>query len=367
MEPDKAEDKTKTGGLLGFLSHLSSSGLTIIGVLYVIGYVIVNGYQTKYLHYSSNALQLKHIAAGALYTFLTLIEVLVMTTCLVDGFVDWRDRLDARNIKRERQRDSKMEAAKPRSFWSRIPKPLDSGNPVLSFLEIWGQAFSKAGALLALVFTIIGVAVLPGSPALRSSLKYFLGWTGINLLVSLFLSYTLYKFHRRQFEEIFKKVAQPEKKEAEPSAEQAEPFDSWKWFIETRRSFIERGAEKVSTTLGLMLCGLFSLVLFQGLYGRLNPDYGGGALYRVALSVGSESKLPEDVRQALQAQGTWLLLVDRDDKSVHLLLVDQSGGKRLFQIEASQIAALEVLPTAPVFPDDVAYALQHPAGAGKGQ
>jgi len=366
VEPDKGEDKTRTGGLLGFLSHLSSSGLTIIGVLYVIGYVIVNGYQTKYLHYSSNALQLKHIAAGALYTFLTLIEVLVMTTCLVDGFVDWRDRMDARNIKRERQPDSNTEAAMPRSLWSRIPKPLDVGNLVMSFLEIWGTAFSKAAFLLALVFTIIGVAVLPGSPALRSSLKYFLGWTGINLVVSLFLSYTLYKFHRGQFEEILKKVAQPEKKEPDPSAEQAEPFDSWKWLTKTRRSFIERGAQKVSTTLGLMLCALFSLVLFQSLYGRLNPDYGGGALYRVALSFGSESKLPEEVRQALQARGTWLLLVDRDDKSVHLLRVDQSGGKRLFQIEASQIVALEVLPTAPVFPDDVAYALQHPPGAGTG-
>jgi len=366
VEPNKAEDKTSAGALVSFLSHLSSSGLTIIGVLYVIGYVIANGYQTKYLHYSSNALQLKHIAAGALYTFLTLIEVLVMTTCLVDGFMDWRDRMDARNIKREQQRDSKMGAAQPRSFWSRISQPLDSGNPVLSFLEIWGQAFSKAGALLALVFTIIGVAVLPGSPALRSSLKYFLGWTGLNLLVSLFLSYTIYKSRRGQFEEILEKVVPSEEKEAEPSAEQEQPFDSWKWFTKTRRSFIERGAQKVSTTLGLMLCALFSLVLFQSLYGRLNPDYGGGALYRVALFFGSESKLPEEVRQVLQAPGTWLLLVDRDDKSVHLLRIDQSGGKKLFQIEASQVAAIEVLPTAPVFPDDVAYALQHPPGAGTG-
>jgi hypothetical protein len=367
-ENSDKEPKAQSGGPLAFLVKLSSSSLTIIGALYLIGYVIVNGYQTKYLNYSSNALQLKHVATGTLYVFLTLSEGLIMTFCFVDGFVTWAEWRDASRQTKADPSSSQTKTGWLGSMVSRFSKPVYSHNSVLAFLEVWGQACFKALTLVGIVFTIIGVAVLPSESPLRwSSFRGFLGWTAINLLVSLVLAYTLYKFHRDRFEAILKQIRgsekTPEKTEEPSNSEEENVTVTEDWVRETRRRFIEARIQSISIALGLGFLSLLSLVWFQGVYGRLKPDYGGGALYRVALHLASENRLPDRILEGLQAQGSSLLLVDRDDKFVYILRVDKSGAKNLFQINTSGISALEVLQEDPIHPDDAVYHLRHASSA----
>jgi hypothetical protein len=318
----------------GFLGKLSSSGLSIIGGLYVIGYIIVNGYQTKSMHYSSNALQLKHITAGALYALLTLFELLIMSWSVANGVNDWQ-------AWRENGPSS-----------NRRPR-----RPTIAFLWIWGQALFIGTILLAFLFGLIGVAVLPGNGGLQSGWRYFLPWTAVNLFVSLLLGGALHKGYGEQFDGSFGQTRRVEKSAGSP--EKVSREEDRATIRARRHEFIGGGLEKILVPVGLTLCGFYSLTSFQAVYGRLNPDYGGGALYRIALSMDADSKLPAEIRGTLQAPDSCLLLVDRDDKFIHLVQVNKAGGKRLFQLEASAVAALEVLNAEPMHPDDAAYFLQN--------
>src|SRR5262252_9479243 len=48
-----------------------------------------------------------------------------------------------------------------------------------------------------------------------------------------------------------------------------------------------------------VILGFWSLDSFQEIYGRLRPDYGGGALYRVHLSLSQPDKLSASIRNKL--------------------------------------------------------------------
>ncbi|HSO76833.1 MAG TPA: hypothetical protein VLU47_18545 [Blastocatellia bacterium] len=86
----KKEIPEEQRGLLHLLGRLSTSGLTILGVLYLTGYVIANGYQAEYLNYSANVIQVKHLAAGLLYAFVTLVQIWLVAAILVFVYVDER-------------------------------------------------------------------------------------------------------------------------------------------------------------------------------------------------------------------------------------------------------------------------------------
>jgi hypothetical protein len=330
---------TPDSGSLSFLHQLSSSGLTIIGVLYLLGYVVVNGYQTKALHYNSSALQLKHLAAGALYAALTLFEVLIMASFIVFGITTWEGRREARKAEDKEQPDTKLKI----------------GVTVRSFVWNWGETALVLFGVIGLVFGILGVASMPSQNILPAGQQYFLAWTGINLLISLGLAGGVMKVCGARFV--------PEQEQVvfatdDPSIlKQLDSPDPSVKRGALKRLSIESGAQKMLIAPGLALIALLSLTSFQNVYGRLNPDYGGGALYRITLSLGPKGELPDSVRQDLLSPGCWLFLVDRDDKFVHLLRVDKFG-KRLLQLEASEIAALEVLSTPPMHPDDALDALK---------
>ncbi len=313
-----------------------------MGVLYVVGYVIVNGYQTSYMSYSSNALQLKHLAAGALYAFLTLSEGLIMIVYTLEGFMDWAEWRDAHSQEKRKNKT----------------------NAVMAFVQIWGGAAFKALVFVGIVFGLIGVAILPTNSVRWSNLKGFLGWTAINLAVSFLLAHALYTFHRKRFETLLEKAFSPgntSRDDTETSVgENENQTISAEALRDAKRTFIEAGVRNIPAVFGLGLLAVFSLVSFQGVYGRLKPDYGGGALYRVALHLDPQNRLPDGVREGLQAAGSSLLLVDRDNQFVYILRVDQSGAKKLFHIETSAIAALEVLQREPIHPDDAVFYLQHP-------
>ena len=359
MGDNGGEDKPTThesSSSKSFLASLSSWGLTLIGVLYLIGYIIVNGYQTKTLHYSSSALQFKHIAAGVLYVFMTLYEVLVISWCIVKGRTGWRENPDAY-----------------RASTALSLAALD--RPTFRFLRASGEQLYIAMVIIGILLTIVGIGEVEGV-SLWMKVRPFVWWTLINIIVAIFVSGTLYEYYGRQFDRVFADLsesrnagstslaqtpASPETAAPDPSGKKEEAGDLRTSLQLLRLKFIGRRTDNMGGVLGLTLCVLFSLVSFQSVYGHLNPDYGGGALFRVRLAV-AENKLSNDLAADLLFRDSWLLLVDRDDKFIHLLRVDKSGAKRLFQIEASAITALEILPDKPIHPDDAAYALQHSGG-----
>ena len=357
------EEPHRQSGPIAFLGGLSASGLSILGIIYVMGYVIVNGYQVKYLNYSANALQLKHLAAGLLYIYLTSLQVLI-----VAFFVLFK-RLELKSKKGDKSR------------WFRL---FDQANSIVRY--IWAIAQS-----LLLVFLYISYFFLISSSATTSGtlsvLKRILPWIGINLLFSLAVVVGLYRSGIKRFERAFPRstlppASSPNQPSMENDAVPAFEID------QSKRIFVEALASRIVIPLVGLVLLLFSLTFFQELYGRLRPDYGGGALYRVAIhlkppgsapspsstssasnvptpsstplpgSIPSPSTLLADWKESLKSNNSWLLLVDRDASFVYVLRVDKDGKKQLLEISSGEIEAIEVLADPPISPADAPFFIQ---------
>lgn len=111
---EKSETKPEQSKSSGFIGTLGSWGLTILGLLYVMGYIIVNGYATNYLNYAATAVNLKHLSAGLLYVLLTLFQILLVAFFLLD-------LVDQEASSRKRHRGKRK--SKPDKTESKLDKP----------------------------------------------------------------------------------------------------------------------------------------------------------------------------------------------------------------------------------------------------
>ncbi len=315
-------------GVLGVLGRLSALSLTILGAVYVMGYVVVNGYQTTYLDYSATALQLKHLTAGMLYAFLTFVQISTVAFFVL-SYVHYR------------------------------PQPgSDTEESTGRFRRLFAQAKSRfsliaaslRGLLLALfaisfVFSVIGMSSAP--PWVM--FKAFAGWSAINLGASAVLALILFLTARSSFRQTLAKNEASSNKVKQENANVSESE-----IVELRRTFIEAYAGRLAGPVLLLILLLVSLTSFQKIYGRLKPDYGGGALYRVGIHLQSPGNLPEDLRNRLVTD-SWLFLVDKDGSFVYVLRVDKDGNRRLIAIAQSEIKAMEIVAYPPIAPIDAPF------------
>lgn len=351
-------------GSIALLGKLSASALVIVGFVYVMGYVIVNGYQTKAMNYGANALQLKHLAAGLLYVFLTLFVVLGFAFTIL---LKWLD------VKFSSQRATEQELEK----MSRLRRVLDRARSIGRYFWTFGGGLFVTFLLILLFFQFIGMSIPSTNYGALFVIGAMLPWMGINLILSIVVAIGVYKGGSKSFETAFASQTQP------PAAcSEQESSDKKTVAAFEKRQFLEALAGwVVAPVLGLVLL-LFSLVSFQGLYGRLRPDYGGGALYRVAIHLKSPSSVPSpsptpslssaaspssapslgslfvDWKERIKSKDSWLLLVDKDGSFVYVLRVDIKGNKQLLEISSGEIEAVEVLSDPPISPADARFFIQ---------
>jgi hypothetical protein len=345
------ETEQRQSGPIALLGKLSASALLIIGFVYVMGYVIVNGYQTKYMNYGANALQLKHLAAGLLYTFLTLFVVLVLAFFILSKLID---------VKFPLQSVKKKEGPEKRHRWQRA---LDRTRSIVRYFWAFGVGLFLAYFLIFYFFQFVGMSSPSTTSGALFVLRAILPWMGINLILSVVLAVGLYRGGIKSFESAFSGQSPPQEVNVEPASKEKEAVVAFE-MIQLKRSFVEALAGRiVAPVLGLVLL-LFSLVSFQGLYGRLRPDYGGGALYRVAVHLKSPSSapspgsVPADWKASLKSNDSWLLWVDKDETFVYVLRVDRNGNKQLLEISSGEIEAVEVLASPPISPADARFFIQ---------
>ena len=353
----------RMSGPIAMLGKLSASALVIIGFVYVMGYVIVNGYQTNSMNYGANALQLKHLAAGLLYTFLTSFVVLAFASVILLKLLDVKF-------------SSQHALMKQLPETHRLRRVFDRAISIVRNVWTFGGGLFITFLFILLFFQFIGMSV----PSVNYGALFVLGamlpWMGINLILSIVLAIGLYKGGIKSFESAFSSEIQPPAASSEQESHEKKPVAAFE-INQMKRRFIEALAGRVvSPVLGLVLL-LFSLVSFQGLYGRLRPDYGGGALYRVAIQLKSAARTTSqptttpapsstpapdtqsaDWKERIESKDSWLLLVDKDGTFVYVLRVDKIGNKQLFEIASSEIEAVEVLADPPISPADAPFFIQ---------
>jgi hypothetical protein len=247
------------------------------------------------------------------------------------------------------------------------------------FLWIWraGAALFSAYFVTYLFIGLIGIAQRPqygGQSLIRSCLP----WIGINLAISVAVAVAIYLTAKAD-REAFQNRLLPPRTEAQQrpvSEKEIEELEQ-----ESRQGLFIRALGGRWLALPLLLFALvyLSLISFQRVYGYLRPDYGGGALYRVAVALaapatGDEkatgtqttassqpakpSSLMDEVRSKLESKDSWRLFVDRDSNFVYLLCVDAMDNRRLLAVSLSEIRALEVLSSGPIHPADACWLIR---------
>jgi hypothetical protein len=355
-ESSKKKPNQRQTGPIALLGSISACALLILGVAYVMGFVIVNGYQTRYMNYSANTLQLKHLAAGSLYTFFTFVQVVVVTFFLLSKLLDVFFPSQRKTIKK----------AEKSSGWRRL---IDGAISIVRFIWAIGGGLALAYFLIFFFFKYAGLSSPSTTSGALSVLKAISPWMGTTLLLSLFLVLVFYKTGIKTFESALSDRSHPRAsstKQASMENEEVTPYE----VNQLRRQFVEAlAARMLAPVFGLAFL-MFSLVSFQELYGRLGPDYGGGALHRVALHLKSSVSAPSpsgtpssgtlsaDWRESIKSKDSWLLLVDKDGAFVYVLLVDRSGNRQLLEIASGEIEAIEVLSNPPISPADARFFIQ---------
>lgn len=352
---DDGERKGTVGekaGWISLLGNLAATGLTILGVVYLMGYVVVNGYQAEYLNYAANAIQLKHLAAGFLYIFLTLFQIGVVAIFLIEGLVELKYSSKADDSgKASRSGENVPEESKLEVFKGRA-------RSVFRYIWVFGRELVIAYIAVFAFFSFVGITYVPSQPAAFSVLKSCLAWTGINLGLSLVIMLAIYLEGSRLFRGLFEKKPRSGESRPQPARQENQPTARIE-INQARRLFIHGlTGPWVAVPVATFALTLFSLVSFQGLYGHLKPDYGGGALYRVAVHLQPTSNLPEHVNSRIRSRDSWLLLVDKDANFLYVLSVDKTGKRSLLQIPLSEIKALEVFSSPPVPPADASLFIE---------
>jgi len=197
---EKAETKPDQTKSSGFIGTLGSWGLTALGLLYVMGYIIVNGYATNYLNYGATAVNLKHLSAGLLYVLITLFQILLVAFCLLD-LVDQEARSGTgrREKRKSKPKKPEHELDKPESKLEKIESELVSQRKALwnraktIFLWIWRAvaALFSAYFVTYLFIGLIGIAQRPQHGG-QSLIKSCLPWIGINLAISVAVAVAIY-------------------------------------------------------------------------------------------------------------------------------------------------------------------------------
>ena len=383
---EKSETKPHQSKSSGFIGTLGSWGLTILGLLYVMGYIIVNGYATNYLNYAATAVNLKHLSAGLLYVLLTLFQILLVAFFLLD-LVDQ----DAPSGKRHRgKRKSKPD--KTESKLDKTESKLEkTESELLSQLKgLWNRAktiflwiWRGAAALFSAYFVtylfigLVGIAQRPQYGG-QSLIMSCLPWIGINLAISVAVAVAIYvtaKADREAFQNRLR-PAQTQARQGPVSEKEIEELEQ-----ESRQGLFIRalGGRWLALPLLLFALGYLSLISFQRVYGYLRPDYGGGALYRVAVALAPSGNadekatgtqtaassqpakpgsLMDEVRSKLESKDSWRLFVDRDSNFVYLLCVDAKDNRSLLAVSLSEIKALEVLSSGPIHPADACWLIR---------
>lgn len=379
-------DQTKSSGFIG---TLGSWGLTALGLLYVMGYIIVNGYATNYLNYAATAVNLKHLSAGLLYVLLTLFQILLVAFFLLD-LVD--QEAQSGTGRREKR---KSKPKKPESKLEKIESKLVSQRKALwnraktIFLWIWRAvaALFSAYFVTYLFIGLIGIAQRPQHGG-QSLIKSCLPWIGINLAISVAVAVAIYITAKADREAFQNRLRPPRAESTQRTVSEGEIEELEQ---ESRPGLFIRALGGRWLALPLLLFALvyLSLISFQRVYGYLRPDYGGGALYRVAVALtptatadekptGTQtpaenatktqpaassqparpSGLMDEVRSKLESKDSWRLFVDRDSNFVYLLCVDAKDNRSLLAVSLSEIKALEVLSSEPIHPADAGWLIR---------
>lgn len=362
-ESPKKETPVQETGLMGSLAKLSAAGLLILGALYMMGYVVVNGYQAKYLSYSANALQLKHLAAGLLYLSLTSFQVVAVAIFFLFALLDLAFPSEPKSTEKKPTDENKPHDAQKgndkdsqQGFLARAKRFHDRVKSYSRYpLAIYAGIFLPY-VLLYLFLLFVGVSFPPTRPGAQQILVGMLPWLGINLVLSIVIAAAIYRGGSKKFESAMseKRAAKKNSERTSAGNEVVSTFE----LQQLRRSFIEADASRVGQPVLAFVLLLFSLSSFQGLYGRLKPDYGGGALYRVAMHLKSSGSLPADLKARLQSSDSWLFLVDKDGTFVYVVRVERNGNKQLLEISQGEIEALEILSTPPISPADAPFFMQ---------
>lgn len=358
------ETPVQETGLMGWLAKLSAAGLLILGALYIMGYVVVNGYQAKYLSYSANALQLKHLAAGLLYLSLTSFQVVAVAIFILLALTDLVFPSKPKSTEKKPTDENEPLDAQKRTDKERPQGSLDRTKEFLYRLKSYSRypLAIYAGVflpyvLLYLFLKFVGVSFPPTRPGAQQVLVGMLPWLGINLVLSIVIAAKIYLGGSKRFESAMSKKPDAKKENSERTSAGNEVVSTFE-LQQLRRRFIEADASRVGQPVLAFVLLLFSLSSFQGLYGRLKPDYGGGALCRVAMHLKSSGSLPADLKAKLQSNDSWLFLVDKDGTFVYVLRVERNGIKQLLEISQGEIEALEILSTPPISPADAPLFMQ---------
>jgi hypothetical protein len=407
---EKSETKPDQSKSSGFIGTLGSWGLTALGLLYVMGYIIVNGYATNYFNYAATAVNLKHLSAGLLYVLLTLFQILLVAFFLLD-LVDQeaqsgkgrRNKRKPKPVKTESESVSQRKGPwnRAKTIFLRKSKPDKPESELVSqhkgpwnraktkFLWIWrgGTALFSAYFVTYLFIGLIGIAQRPQYGG-RSLIMSCLPWIGINLAISVAVAVAIYltaKADREAFQNRLRppRTAATQRPVSEEEIKELEQESMPGLFIRAL------GGRWLALPLFLFALVYLSLISFQRVYGYLRPDYGGGALYRVAVALApvatadekatgtqtaaenpaetqppassqpvKPSGLMDEVRRKLESKDSWRLFVDRDSNFVYLLCVDAMDHRSLLAVSLSEIKALEVLSSGPIHPADACWLIR---------
>lgn len=392
-KPETKPDQSKSSGFVG---TLGSWGLTALGLLYVMGYIVVNGYATNYLNYAATAVNLKHLSAGLLYVLLTLFQILLVAFFLLD-LVDQEAQSGKGHQDKRKSKPKKTESKldKPESKLEKTESELVSqrkgpwNQAKTIFLWIWRAvaALFSAYFVTYLFIGLIGIAQRPQHGG-QSLIMSCLPWIGINLAISVAVAVAIYLTAKADQEAFANRVGQArtEAMQKAVSEEEIEELEQ-----DSRPGLFVRALGGRWLALPLLLFALvyLSLISFQRVYGYLRPDYGGGALYRVAVALAPSataderatgtqtaaekatgtqaassgqpakpSGLMDEVRSKLESKDSWRLFVDRDSNFVYLLCVDAKDNRSLLAVSLSEIKALEVLSSGPIHPADAYWLIR---------
>lgn len=325
------------------------------------GYVVVNGYQANYLSYSANALQLKHLAAGLLYVSLTSFQVLAVAMFILFALIDLAFPTVPSATEKKPTHENEPDVAEDASD-EKLPQPSPGrGKRFLNRVRSSSRypyaiyaGILLPYVLLYLFLKFVGMSLPPTRQGVQQVFIGVLPWLGINLVLSLVLAAAIYAGGSKRFKEAISEVPGVKKEPAE-QARAANEVVSKLDLGQLRRRFIESDASRVGQPLLVFILLVFSLRSFQGLYGRLKPDYGGGALYRVAMHLKASGSLPAELKSRLQSNDSWLFLVDNDGSFAYVLRVEKKGGRQLLGISQGEIEALEVLSYPPISPADAPF------------
>ena len=350
---------------MSLVAKLSASSLIIVGAVYVMGYVVVNGYQTKYMNYNANALQLKHLTAGMLYSFLTFFQVAIVASFLLSAILDVKipSKSDHGEAGLASAGSNTPGLTSPPAKGTRWQRLFARAKSIGHYCLIFGKSLVIAYVIVIFMFFFLGMSISPSGGWLL--MKSMIGWSAINLLLSVMMVVGFYVAGNKSFQRALPGKKEPEETSSLQASVENETVSTEE--VESlQRTFIRSHGGRVAAPLLALALLLISLVSFQGLYGRIMPDYGGGALYRVAVHLKPAGSTPApapgsaiaDWKENFKSKKTLTLLVDNDGAFVYILCVDRDGNKQLLGISQSEIEALEILSTPPISPVDVPFFIE---------